>query len=425
MSAASGTTPLLKILGERIFLLYVNDPTCAGKTTTLYLGSSAIVDEKVIRSFDTTKNGLAVEACEFNDYPFFIDEKQVADSRIRKQLDLLVYALANGIGHTKLNKDSTLNKIPDWRTISIMTGETQLLPVNVTGGVYTRLLTLSTSDKVIPSNICKKIRDKVKYNYGFALPLVIDEIRRLGVSKLNDLYIELVRSFNKDFPNILEEHRRYVAIVTITDYLLNVALFGDSNAEEDIWNNSISNSIEIFSFIPSRVEIADVQLEESVMRNFIVKNQSRFVNVDTEISKMPVVYGKFDGSDGFYYIIVGTVKKACKLEQFDYRKLVADLVDSKFFIASTVVKRHYRRPLAFVQKRIGQLNVNCYRITCPAFKIKAGDEPDSVDNFPIFAKICLLTILIQILLPTFMRSVMLTRGLLLRMMGTALKSLLD
>lgn len=250
MSAASVATPLLKILGERNFLLYVNDPTHAGKTTTLYLGSSALVDEKVIRSFDTTKNGLAGAACEFNDYPFFIDEKQVADSRIHKQLDLLVYALANGIGRTKLNKDSTLNKIPDWRTISIMTGEMQLLPVNVTGGAYTRLLTLSTSDRVILSNICKKIRDKVKYNYGFALPLVIDEIRRLGVSKLNDLYIELVRSFNKDFPNILEEHRRYVAIVTITDYLLNVALFGDSNAEEDIWNNSISNSIEIFRSFP-------------------------------------------------------------------------------------------------------------------------------------------------------------------------------
>ena len=106
MLAASVASPLLKVLGERNFLVYVNAPTRASKTTALYLG------------------GLAGEACEFNDYPFFIDEKQVADSKIKNQLDLLVYALANGIGRTKLNRDSTLNRAPDWRTIPIMTGET-------------------------------------------------------------------------------------------------------------------------------------------------------------------------------------------------------------------------------------------------------------------------------------------------------------
>ena len=60
-----------------------------------------------MNSFDATKNGLASAAADFNDYPFLIDEKQVADSKIKEQLDSFVYALANGIGRTKLNKDST------------------------------------------------------------------------------------------------------------------------------------------------------------------------------------------------------------------------------------------------------------------------------------------------------------------------------
>ena len=83
----------------------------------------------MIRSFDATKNGLAGAAADVNDYPFLIDEKQVADNRLKEAFDNLIYALANSIGRTKLNKDSTLKKTHDWRTIPIMTGETLLLPV--------------------------------------------------------------------------------------------------------------------------------------------------------------------------------------------------------------------------------------------------------------------------------------------------------
>lgn len=87
---------ILKILGERNFLIHIYAPTRAGKTTALYLAASAIGSEKIIRSFDATRNGLTGAAADVNDYPFLIDEKQVADSRIKEQLDTLVYSLARG-----------------------------------------------------------------------------------------------------------------------------------------------------------------------------------------------------------------------------------------------------------------------------------------------------------------------------------------
>ena len=128
-------------------------------------------NEKIIRSFDATKNGLAGAAADVNDYPFLIDEKQVADSRIKEQLDSLVYALANGIGRTKLNKDSTLRKTTDWRTIPIMTGETLLLPDNVTGGANTRLLTIAAPQIILSAEDCKQIRNIIADNFGLAFPL--------------------------------------------------------------------------------------------------------------------------------------------------------------------------------------------------------------------------------------------------------------
>ena len=83
MIAAAIAPILLKILGERNFLLYICAPTRAGKTTALYLAASAIGDEKMIRSFDATKNGLAGAAADVNDFAFLVDEKQVADNRIK------------------------------------------------------------------------------------------------------------------------------------------------------------------------------------------------------------------------------------------------------------------------------------------------------------------------------------------------------
>ncbi|MBO4780072.1 MAG: DUF927 domain-containing protein, partial [Selenomonadaceae bacterium] len=199
--AAAVAAPLLKILGERNFLLYICAPTRAGKTTALYLGASAIGNDKIIRSFDATKNGLAGAAADVNDYAFLIDEKQVADNRLKEQFDNLVYALANGIGRTKLNKDSTLKKLQDWRTIAIMTGETQPLADNVTGGAYTRLLPIKNSSEFLPAADCKEIRTLIKGNSGLVLPLVIDKIKQIGEETLFDNWNDIAECFKKTYNN--------------------------------------------------------------------------------------------------------------------------------------------------------------------------------------------------------------------------------
>ena len=156
--AAAVAPPLLKILGERNFLLYIHAHTRAGKTTAMFLGASAVGSEKLIRSFDATKNGLLGAAADVNDYAFLVDEKEQADSRLKEQISLTVYALANGIGRTKLNKDSTLKKLDDWRTIAVMTGETQLLADNFNGGTFTRCLQLHAPNTILDAETCKQIR---------------------------------------------------------------------------------------------------------------------------------------------------------------------------------------------------------------------------------------------------------------------------
>lgn len=363
--AASIASILLKILGERNFLLYIHAPTRAGKTTALYLGASAIGNDKMIRSFDATKNGLAGAAADVNDYAFLVDEKQVADNRLKEAFDNLVYALANGLGRTKLNKDSTLRKLADWRTIVIMTGETQLLADNVTGGANTRLLSIAAPKEILSPDDCKTIRDIIKDHHGLAFPLVIDKILELGKEKLCAIYEDIVETFVKANPNLLNEYCRYMAVIVLADALLCTALANDESKDTQenfalLLDDAKLCAKEIFKLIPTTTEISDTARERDFVLGFIAQNQNRFIGGSVALEKILTVCGQF--TDEYIYITVAALKKACDEEGFDYRKLAADLVAAGFFVPSNKVEKGYKTQQAFVQKKIGKANTRCYRI---------------------------------------------------------------
>ena len=371
--AASVAPILLKVLGERNFLLYIYAPTRAGKTTALYLGASAVGSEKIIRSFDATKNGLAGAAADVNDYPFLVDEKQVADNRISEQMSNLIYALANGIGRTKLNRDSTLKKLQDWRTIAIMTGETLLLPDNVTGGANTRLLTIKAPKEILPADVCKIIRDITPDNYGLALPLVIDKVFEFGREKLRGVYKDLVDVFTAKYPALLPEYCRYMAVLTLADTLLNSALFGNTVTNEDgktftALEDATLCAKEIFKLIPTRAEIDDTPREKDFVRDVIGKNQNHFIGGNVEEKKIQGIWGKLKDVDGYTYITVPALRDACADGGFDYRKLVSDLIADGFFKPADTTKKGRKTPLDTVQKRLGEVNTRCYRIPNTAFE---------------------------------------------------------
>ena len=364
--SAAIAPPLLKILGERNFLIYLYAPTRAGKTTALYLAASAVGSEKMIRSFDATKNGLAGAAADVNDYVFLVDEKQVADGKIKEQLDTLVYALANGIGRTKLNKDSTLRKTADWRTIPIMTGETLLLPDNITGGANTRLLTIHAPKVILDADDCKKVRNIIAENFGLAFPKVIDKILAVGKKTLKEIYSKIVEFFAKKYTDVLDEYRRYMAVITLADALLNSALFDTQEDFDALLDDAKHNADEIFKLLPTIVEISDTAREKEFVLGFIAQIQNRLIGGSVPLERMQIVSGKFETD--YLYITVAALKKACADEGFDYKKVVADLIEEGFFIPDDKIEKGRRTPLATVLKKIGETKTRCYRIRIELLK---------------------------------------------------------
>ena len=359
MIAAAIAPILLKILGERNFLLYICAPTRAGKTTALYLAASAVGDDKMIRSFDATKNGLAGAAADVNDFAFLVDEKQVADSKLKEQLDTLVYALANGVGRTKLNKDSTLRKLQDWRTIAVMTGETQLLPDNVTGGANTRLLSINVSKEILPADTCRIIHETIKDNHGLVFPLVIDKIFELGFETLRQTYKDLVDLFTSKYPDLLNEYCRYMAVLTLADAILNAVLNDDSTLPID---DAILNAKEIFKLIPTNAEISDTARERDFVLAIIAQNQNKFIGGNIPLERMLAIWGKLKDKDGYTYFSAKALQEVCAVSGFDYHKLVADLIENGFFIPDDTIEKGRKKTRDTVNKKLGKTSTRCYRI---------------------------------------------------------------
>ena len=367
--AASVAAPLLDIVGERNFMLYLKARTRAGKTTAMLLGASAIGDEKIIRSFDSTKNGLVGAAADVNDFAFLIDEKQVADGRLKENLADLVYALGNGVGRTRLNRDSTLKKLHDWRTIAIASGETDLLPENATDGADTRLLTLHAPDTILSADDCKVIRGITKDNYGHALPLVIDEIKTIGKVVLVGMFNQMVDTYATKFKDMLPEHCRYMAVITLADALLNSALGVDTVTLPDgkkvkPSDDAIINLGKVFSLIPTAKDISATDHEKDFVRGFILQNQGKFIGGNIPIERMQAIYGKLRDDDGYTYITTRALQDACKIAGFDYRKLAADLAAVGFFEPADSVEKNRKNANNTVVKRFTKDSVSarCYRI---------------------------------------------------------------
>lgn len=367
--AASVAAPLLNIFdGERNFVLYLYGTTRGGKSTCLLGGASAVGNTDMVISFDGTNNGLLARAAETNDYPFFVDEKQSADKKLQEQFQRFIYSVANGKERQRANKDGTLKTVREWQNITICNGETELLDDNATGGAFSRLLQIHAPKIILPADDCKEIRRIIRHNYGHAFPLVIEEIFKAGFDDLRENYNYLVKKFAETFPNLLDDYRRYMAIMTLADVILNIALGVD---EEKAMTDAIDNAKIIFDFVPTLEEIADTPRVRNFVLDFIAQNQKYFLGATpAEIEQLPFVYGKFD--EDFVYISVAAVQTACKNAGFNYQKLVADLIEDAFFIPDDKILKGRKKPIQSVLKKINGINTRCFKI--PKVKVAGGDD---------------------------------------------------
>lgn len=361
MVAAMLVAPLLEILGERGFWIHIYTKTLSGKTTALKFATSAVgKPDGIIKTFNATINGLQGVAAEYNCYSFPLDEWQAASPKMQAQVGNLIHNLIDGTARTKMNKDSTVRENETWLTAVITTGESSMLNDNSLGGEFTRVLNIAAPSPILPPKLCKDIHETIKDNYGLIFPLYLEEIEKRGDENLREIYSDFVEIFTKEYPNILPEYCRYIAALSLADFLLNVAL-GEN--EETANDAATDNAAKILKLVPTLAEIDDTSRAKEMILGFIAENSAYFEGLTGYDPKYHKPLGrKGDVADPYFYITVKAVKFACTENQFDYNHLAKNLTDEGFFVRAETIEPGHNKPRPSVMTRIGDGQARCYRI---------------------------------------------------------------
>jgi uncharacterized protein (DUF927 family) len=117
--------PLLAVLGAPSGGFHAHGISQSGKTTTVRCAKSVYgpADDKHMRTWRATANGLEAVAAETNDGLLVLDEIVQANAR---EVDQVVYMLANNAGKARANRVGGARRSLNWSLLFLSTGEMPL-----------------------------------------------------------------------------------------------------------------------------------------------------------------------------------------------------------------------------------------------------------------------------------------------------------
>ena len=226
--SASFAAPLLRIVGQRIFIIHLWGNTTGGKSASTFAALSIWGDpEEIVGSFNATKVGLERMASFYCDLPLGIDEKQVAGDK-QGFIESIVYLLGLGKGKARGAKGGGIQAFNSWRTVVLTTGEEPLSNSSSTGGIKTRAMELygiPIPDKEISTDIYSWTK---KY-HGTAgvtwINKIIDALAKDPNVFANDYQLIAEKLAGKYLENI-KSHLSALALIAVADYYASRWIFG-------------------------------------------------------------------------------------------------------------------------------------------------------------------------------------------------------
>lgn len=137
--------PLLKVFGAPNFTLNLYGDSSTGKTSMMKVAASIFYDPnnpQGIASWNATGTAMEVRAETLCDLPLPFDEAGAGEST---GIDRVVYMLNNGTGKARSNQRLGVRETPRWRTITLSTGERELVDRHAATGAQIRVLQFRVS----------------------------------------------------------------------------------------------------------------------------------------------------------------------------------------------------------------------------------------------------------------------------------------
>ena len=232
MLAAAFASPMINLLGQRIFILHAWGPSRGGKTAALKTALSVWGDpEGLIASFNATRVGLERMASFYADLPLGIDERQVVGDK-QAFVEGLVYLLGLGKGKARGAKGGGLQNFSYWRTLILTTGEEPITAETSNAGVRTRALEL-WGNPIESERDAQKLHEFSSEHFGFAGPEFIRRLIDHDRSNLKEQFKIINEHLREQAPNKVTSHLDALALLALADSLYSQWVLGINEDQAD------------------------------------------------------------------------------------------------------------------------------------------------------------------------------------------------
>lgn len=316
--AAGFASPLLTLLGQRVFLLHAWGSSTAGKSASMKAALSVWGDaNETITNFSSTRVALERMASMRGDLPLGIDERQVAGDR-QHYIDELIYLLSGGKGKERGTKTGGTATSTSWRCIVLTNGEQPLTNDNSAAGLKSR--TLEITGHFVPDlDLADKLHTDTSVYFGTAGPAVIRAIVKKQEEEpgwIEAKFEEFRDAFKEDYPETSTVHQGFVATVCLGDYLSSLYVFDLD--EEEAMQQALAMGHVIMSEADTRDSMADTYRSYDFFLGWMGTKMQHFSEDPPQGERYGVVEGNW------VYIFPHILKKALEDGGFNKSKALND-----------------------------------------------------------------------------------------------------
>lgn len=386
--AASFAAPLLRIISQRIFIVYNWGDSLGGKSAGLKAALSAWGDpERLMVNFNATQVALERMAGFYNDLPLGIDERQLAGSK-QDRLDNIIYMIASGVGRARGSKGGGLQGLSTWRTVCLSTGEEPLTSDNTMTGASNRVLEIygGPFDSEKDAGL---MHQKTAQYYGFAGPEFIRMILKTDERSIVDLYDKMVDEIHLLSDDSSGSHIAGIAAVALADAMIDTWIFSEIRNQPDI-----SDSGKEILKISDESWQAAVDMARGIIG---IQDNSTTTNVNENATQFIVDYiltnraffgeravgtclGWIDDNTGKAYLFPTQIKQALSRSGFSHRKTMKYLADNGDIDIDGSGKYSVRKYFDGRMVRVIGFNLNKYMPKTDALELDSA--PDDAGGGP-------------------------------------------
>lgn len=283
--AASFASVLVKPCGSLPFFVHLwGGESGTGKTVALMLAASVWGNPEMgryIQTFNSTVVGREKLAAFLNHLPLIVDELQLARDG-RGKLNFDVYALAEGVGRTRGNKNGGVDQTPTWQNCILTSGETPITGASSGAGAVNRVIEIEcrTAHRIIEDG--HATAGVLRKNYGFAGREFVEKLYQEDNAQLAaELYKKHFRALSEN--DTTEKQAMAAAVILTADELATDWLFQDGNAV---------TVQEISGFLASRAAVSSGRRGYEYFCDWAAQNANR-LRQDNEQGD---VYGVISGA---------------------------------------------------------------------------------------------------------------------------------